>query len=73
MAVICAILFFLNIRLRQWSLPVIAVGLLLLVSVLLGTAYPSFVQQFRVKPNEQSYETPYIDRQHHGDERSLRA
>ena len=26
-AVICAILFFLNIRLRQWSLPVIAVGL----------------------------------------------
>ena len=61
-AVICAILFFLNIRLRQWSLPVIAVGLLLLVSVLLGTAYPSFVQQFRVKPNEQSYETPYIDR-----------
>ncbi|MGE5226500.1 MAG: UPF0182 family protein [Planctomycetaceae bacterium] len=61
-AVICAILFFLNIRLRQWSLPVIAVGLLALVSVLLGAIYPAFVQSFRVKPNEQAYETPYIDR-----------
>ena len=59
-AVICAILFFLNIRLRQWSLPVIAVGLLVVVSVLLGTAYPAFVQQVRVKPNEQSLELPYI-------------
>jgi uncharacterized protein len=59
-AVICAILFFLNIRLRQWSLPIIAVGLLALVSVLLGTAYPAFIQQFRVRPNEQALETPYI-------------
>jgi uncharacterized protein len=59
-AVICAILFFLNIRLRQWSLPIIAVGLLALVSVLLGTAYPAFIQQVRVKPNEQALETPYI-------------
>jgi uncharacterized membrane protein (UPF0182 family) len=61
-AVICAVLFFLNIRLRQWSLPVIAVGLLALVSVLLGTAYPAFIQQFRVKPNEQQYELPYIEK-----------
>ena len=59
-AVICAILFFANIRLRQWSLPVIAVGLLALVSVLLGAVYPAFVQQFRVKPNEQQYEHDYI-------------
>jgi uncharacterized membrane protein (UPF0182 family) len=59
-AVICAILFFANIRLRQWSLPIIAVGLLALVSVLLGAVYPAFVQQFRVKPNEQQYEAPYI-------------
>ncbi len=58
--VICAVLFFLNIRVKLWSLPVIAVGLLALVSVLLGTAYPAFVQQFRVKPNGQQYETPYI-------------
>jgi uncharacterized membrane protein (UPF0182 family) len=60
-AVICALLFFANIRVRQWSLPVIAVGLLALVSVLLGTAYPAFIQQFRVKPNEQELEIPYIE------------
>jgi uncharacterized membrane protein (UPF0182 family) len=59
-AVICAILFFANIRIRQWSLPIIAVGLLALVSVLLGAIYPAFVQQFRVKPNEQQDELPYI-------------
>jgi uncharacterized membrane protein (UPF0182 family) len=59
-AVICAILFFANIRLKQWSLPVVAVGLLAIVSVLLGTAYPSFIQQFKVKPNEQQLEQPYI-------------
>ena len=53
-------LFLVNIRVRLWSLPVIAVGLLALVSVLLGTAYPAFVQQFSVKPQEQQRETPYI-------------
>ena len=51
-AVICAILFFVNIRVRVWALPIIAVGLLAIVSVLLGTAYPSFVQRFRVAPQE---------------------
>ncbi len=60
-AVICAVLFFLNIRLRQWSLPLIAVGLLVLASVLLGTAYPAFIQRFRVEPNEQGFEQEYIE------------
>jgi uncharacterized membrane protein (UPF0182 family) len=59
-AVICAILFFANIRLRNWSLPIIAVVLLALSSVLLGAVYPAFVQQFRVKPNEQQDEHDYI-------------
>jgi uncharacterized protein len=59
-AVICAILFFANIRLRNWSLPIIAVALLALSSVLLGAVYPAFVQQFRVKPNEQQDESQYI-------------
>ena len=60
-AVICAILFFLNIRTKQWSLPIVAVALLAIVSVLLGTAYPAFIQQFKVKPNEQQLEQPYIN------------
>jgi uncharacterized membrane protein (UPF0182 family) len=60
-ALICAVLFLINIRVRLWSLPLIAVGLLALVSVLLGAAYPAFVQQIRVKPQEQQRELPYIE------------
>jgi uncharacterized membrane protein (UPF0182 family) len=60
-ALICAILFFVNIRLRIWALPIIAVALLALVSVLLGTAYPAFVQRFRVAPQEYQREQPYIE------------
>ena len=59
-ALICAVLFLVNIRVRLWSLPVIAVALLALVSVLLGTAYPSFVQRFRVAPQEFQREQEYI-------------
>lgn len=59
-AVICAVMFLVNIRVRLWSLPVIAVGLLALVSVVVGTAYPAFVQQFQVKPQELQRERPYI-------------
>jgi len=61
-AVLCAILFFVNARFRVWSLPIIALGLLVLASVLLGTAYPAFRQQFQVEPNEQQLETPFIER-----------
>jgi hypothetical protein len=70
-AVICAVLFFVNARYRVWSLPIIAVGLLLLVSILLGTAYPAFIQQFRVAPNEQQYELPYIEQNIAGTRRAF--
>src|SRR5919109_47292 len=70
-AVLCAVLFFVNARFRVWSLPIIAVGLLLLVSLLLGTAYPAFVQQFRVNPNEQVLEGPYIERNIDGTRRAF--
>lgn len=61
-AIACAVLFFVNIRLRGWALPVIAVGLLALVSVVAGAAYPAFVQRFRVAPQELQRERPYIVR-----------
>ncbi len=61
-AVVCAILFLVNIRLRGWALPVIAVGLLALTSVMAGAAYPAFVQRFRVGPQELQRERPYIQR-----------
>ena len=61
-AVICAALFLVNIRVRLWSLPLIAVALLGIVSVVLGTAVPAFVQHFSVKPQEQQREALYIER-----------
>lgn len=70
-AVICALLFFVNARYRVWSLPIIAVGLLLVVSILLGTAYPAFIQQFRVAPNEQQYELEYIEQNIAGTRRAF--
>jgi uncharacterized membrane protein (UPF0182 family) len=60
-AIVCAVLFLVNIRLRGWALPVIAVGLLALVSILAGAAYPAFVQRFRVAPQELQRERPYIE------------
>jgi uncharacterized membrane protein (UPF0182 family) len=70
-AVICAVMFFVNARYRVWSLPIIAVGLLLIVSILLGTAYPAFIQTFRVKPNEQQYERDFIGRNIAGTRRAF--
>jgi uncharacterized membrane protein (UPF0182 family) len=70
-AVICALLFFVNARYRVWSLPIIAVGLLLVVSILVGTAYPAFIQQFRVAPNEQQYELRFIERNIAGTRRAF--
>ncbi len=59
-AVICAALFFANIVRQRWALPIIAVIVLAAVSVLLGTAYPAFVQRFRVAPQEFQREEEYI-------------
>ena len=60
-AIACGALFLVNIRLRGWALPVIAVGLLALVSITAGAAYPAFVQRFRVGPQEFQREQPFIE------------
>ncbi|HEY6533467.1 MAG TPA: UPF0182 family protein [Acidimicrobiales bacterium] len=54
-------LFIYNIWRRGWVLPVVAVGLWLLVSLVAGVAYPTFIQRFRVEPEESSREAPYIE------------
>ena len=42
-------LFIYNIWRRGWVLPVVAVGLWALVSLIAGVAYPAFVQRFQVR------------------------
>lgn len=59
-ALICAILFFLNIWRRTWLLPSMGIALLALSAVLLGLIVPGLVQQFQVSPNEADNESPYI-------------
>jgi len=55
-------LFLFNILRRGWVLPVIAVGLWAMVSVVVGAAYPAAIQKFQVQPNESTKEGPYIAR-----------
>lgn len=61
-AVICAIAFFLGAVLRNLQLPAIATALLLLSSILVGAAWPAFLEQFSVKPNANEREAPSIER-----------
>jgi uncharacterized membrane protein (UPF0182 family) len=60
-AIVCALLFFLNIRYRIWALPAIGFGLLLLSSVVIGAIVPAAVQRFQVAPQEFQRERPYIE------------
>ena len=61
-AVICAGIFFANVRIRNWRLPAIAFGVMVLSAIIIGGAYPLLVQQFSVRPSEADKEAPYISR-----------
>jgi uncharacterized protein len=61
-ASVCALLFFLNVRARDFTLPVTGTLLFGLSSVLIGGLVPAFVQRFQVTPQELQREEPYIQR-----------
>jgi uncharacterized protein len=61
-AIVCAVLFLVNIRFRGWALPALGLGLLALSSVVVGAIYPAFVQRFQVAPQELQRERLYIER-----------
>ncbi|MGA0010102.1 MAG: UPF0182 family protein [Candidatus Nanopelagicales bacterium] len=61
-ALIVAVLFIVNMIVRNWIIPLIGLGLLLLTSILVGGVYPAIVQQFQVRPSELVREQPYIER-----------
>ncbi|MCW2681465.1 MAG: hypothetical protein JWM62_2866, partial [Frankiales bacterium] len=61
-ALICALLFFANIVVRNILLPAGALGLLVVSAVVIGGIYPAIIQQVRVSPNEDQREEPYIQR-----------
>lgn len=59
-ALICAVLFFLNVWRRTWQLPSVGLALLALSAILLGMIWPAIVQNFQVKPSEADKEDSYI-------------
>ncbi len=61
-SIAAVVLFVVNIWLRGWTMPIIAVALWALVATAVGTIYPAFVQNFQVEPDEARKERPYIER-----------
>lgn len=59
-SVFACVLFVVNIWRKGWALPVMAVGLWAVVSIVAGVAVPSFVQRFRVEPSESTMESKYL-------------
>ncbi|GAB2884428.1 UPF0182 family membrane protein [Nocardioides pacificus] len=61
-ALICAVLFFLNVWRRTWLLPSMGLAMLVLSAVLLGMIWPAIVQKFQVDPSEADKEEKYLAR-----------
>jgi uncharacterized membrane protein (UPF0182 family) len=61
-SVISAVLFLVNIRVRSLRLPLAAVGIWILTSVLAGGVWPLVIQNFSVRPQELQREEQYIER-----------
>jgi uncharacterized membrane protein (UPF0182 family) len=61
-SLVAAVLLLINIRFRGWTLPLVAGGLWLVTSVIVGGIIPAAVQRLSVEPNEIEKESRYIDR-----------
>ena len=61
-SIVVALLFLVAAFVGKWRLPVIATGLMVVSSLILGGLFPWAVQTFQVVPNERTLESPYIDR-----------
>jgi uncharacterized membrane protein (UPF0182 family) len=59
-ALICAVLLFLNVWRRTWELPSVGLALLILSAVLLGLIWPAVVQGFQVDPSRSDKERSYL-------------
>jgi uncharacterized membrane protein (UPF0182 family) len=55
-------LFFANSVTRNWTLPAIGFGLMVLSAIVIGGLYPLLVQHYKVQPSAQDLEAPYIQR-----------
>src|SRR5450756_1742207 len=66
LALVIAVAFIINIRLKSWLLPLIAIGSIIVVALVAGTIVPAIVQSYVVKPSERAKEKSYIKREING-------
>jgi len=59
-ALICAVLLFLNVWRRTWELPSVGLALMVLSAVLLGLIWPAIVQGVQVNPSRSEKEKSYV-------------
>ena len=57
-----AVLFVVAAFKGTWRLPVTGVAVTVVAALVLAGAYPALVEQFRVRPNQRTLESPYIQR-----------
>lgn len=61
-SILVAALFIVTAIIGSWRYSIIATGLMIISSVVLGGLYPWAVQTFQVAPTERTLETPYLER-----------
>jgi len=61
-AIATGVMLIVNIRYRGWRLPLIALGIWIGASIIVGAIVPALVQQLLVTPNELVQERPFIKR-----------
>lgn len=61
-AALVAVLFIVAAVIGRWRLPVIGTAMLVITAILAGGVYPWVIQQFQVRPSENTLEREFIDR-----------
>jgi uncharacterized membrane protein (UPF0182 family) len=59
-SLLAAVILLVNVRFRGWTLPLVAVGLWLVTSIVVGGIYPALVQRLVVQPDEVNKEAPFV-------------
>ncbi len=58
---VAAVILLVNLWFRGWTLPLVAVGLWLVTSIVVGGVYPALVQRLSVQPDEVNKESTYVE------------
>ena len=59
---VCAVLLFVNVAVRRWVLPIVALTTMVVALFVVGVAWPGLVHKFREQPSEFSLDLPLIQR-----------